>query len=84
MNYEPVTAIGWAKPDKKPQPVLILYVGDDVEAGRDAVNSALDSNVVAFGRVFRGQLGGGQLMFAASLSNRPAAPGPVLPPTGAK
>jgi hypothetical protein len=79
MTHDIVLGVGWLAPKSKPTPILILYCGDDVEAAEDVLNDALDSGTIGFGRVFRGQGLGGQLMWSGTSTNRPQIAGPVFP-----
>jgi hypothetical protein len=83
MNLENqlVVTAGWGKPSVKGVPLLILFIGSDVEGAIEAANTALDNNVVSFARIFRGQLLGGQLMWSGTRDNRPSPAGPLIPPT---
>jgi hypothetical protein len=88
MNFqgEDVIACGWQEPRAgKAVGLQILYVGSDVEAAAKVVNSALDSNTVFYGRIFRGSFGGGQCLYRATKDDRPqVGPAPILPATGRK
>jgi hypothetical protein len=82
MIFEPVIAVGWREVGPKGAPLTVLYCGADVEAAAAVVNSCLDNGSIAYGRVFRGQLLGGQLMYAASTTHRPEPIGQTVYPAG--
>jgi hypothetical protein len=72
---ESIVAVGWPKIGPKGSPVLILYSGDLVEPGVEAVNSGLDRGLIESGRVYRGF----QVIYNASVDRRPPSPSKLYP-----
>lgn len=72
LQYE-VLAVGFKEPGPKGAPLVVLYVGEDVEVARDVLEQALDAATIVYGRVYRGQGLAGQLIFAAGPKTRPVS-----------
>jgi hypothetical protein len=79
VSYESCLAVGWGKIGPKGTPLLILYAGETVEPGIDAINAGLDSGVITSGRLYRGSGLAGSIFYNASVDNRPPNPGQLFP-----